>query len=105
LVVTQPRMPCFKLNVRFQRPDMVKRFMRIGRTGFYLAVLKEGHVGAGDPIDLVPTDEHAIGVAEVVTLYTADADSRELLQRAVRTAALPQAWRDHFRTRLWEADS
>jgi MOSC domain-containing protein YiiM len=105
LVVTQPRMPCFKLNVRFQRPDMVKRFMRSGRTGFYLAVLNEGHVGAGDPIDLVPTDEHAIGVAEVVTLYTADRDSRELLQRAVRTAALPQAWRDHFRTRLWEADS
>jgi MOSC domain-containing protein YiiM len=105
LVVTQPRMPCFKLNVRFQRPDMVKRFMRSGRSGFYLAVLKEGHVGAGDPIDLVPTDEHAISVAEVVTLYTADADSRELLQRAVRTAALPQAWRDYFRTRIWEADS
>ena len=62
-------------------------------------------VGAGDPIDLVPTDEHAISVAEVVTLYTADADSRELLQRAVRTAALPQAWRDYFRTRIWEADS
>jgi MOSC domain-containing protein YiiM len=105
LVVTQPRMPCFKLNVRFQRPNMVKRFMRSGRSGFYYAVLKEGHVGAGDPIDLVPTDEHAISVAEVVTLYTADADSRELLQRAVRTAALPQAWRDHFRTRIWEADS
>ena len=105
LVVTQPRMPCFKLNVRFQRPDMVKRFMRSGRTGFYLAVVKEGHVAAGDSLDLVPTDEHAISVAEVVTLYTADANSRELLQRAVRTAALPQAWRDHFRTRLWEADS
>lgn len=105
LVVTQPRMPCFKLNVRFQRPDMVKRFMRNGRTGFYLAVAKEGHVAAGDPLDLVPTDDHAISVAEVVTLYTADADSRQLLQRAVRTAALPQAWRDHFRTRIWEADS
>ena len=57
VVVTQPRMPCFKLNVRFQRPDMVKRFLRSGRTGFYLAVLKEGQVGAGDGIDLVPTDE------------------------------------------------
>jgi MOSC domain-containing protein YiiM len=65
LVVTQPRMPCFKLNVHFQRPDMVKRFMRAGRTGFYLAVVKEGHLGAGDPLDLVPTDEHAISVAEV----------------------------------------
>jgi MOSC domain-containing protein YiiM len=73
LVVTQPRMPCFKLNVHFQRPDMVKRFMPAGRTGFYLAVVKEGHLGAGDPLDLVPTDEHAISVAEVqpgVTTFT-----------------------------------
>lgn len=104
LVVTQPRMPCFKLNVRFQRPEMVKRFLRAHRTGFYLAVLREGHVGAGDPIDLVPTDAQAVSVAEVATLYTADAANRDLLQRAVRTAALPEGWRDHFRTRLWEAD-
>ena len=104
-VVTQPRLPCYKLNVRFQRPDMVKRFLRSGRTGFYLAVLKEGQVGAGDGIDLVPTDEQAISVAEVATLYTADAGNRDLLQRAVRTAALPQGWRDHFRTRLWDADA
>jgi MOSC domain-containing protein YiiM len=104
-VVTQPRLPCFKLNVRFQRPDMVKRFLRSGRTGFYLAVIKEGHVGADDPVDLVPTDAGAISVAEVVTLYAVDADNRDLMERALRTAALPQGWRDHFRTRLWEADA
>jgi MOSC domain-containing protein YiiM len=52
-----------------------------------------------------PVSGAVASVAEIVTLYTADADSRELLQRAVRTAALPQAWRDHFRTRIWEADS
>jgi MOSC domain-containing protein YiiM len=104
LVVTQPRMPCYKLGVRFQRADMVKRFLRSGRTGFYLAVMKEGNLGTGDIIARTPADERAITVAEVVTLYTADADSRELLQRAVTTAALPQAWRDHFQTRLWEAD-
>lgn len=105
LVVTQPRMPCFKLNVRFQRPDMVKRFLRSGRTGFYLAVLKEGQLGAGDPIDLVPTKEQAVSVADVATLYTADADNQDLLQRAVRTPGLPPGWRDHFRKRLWEADA
>jgi len=105
LVVTQPRMPCFKLNVRFQRPDMVKRFIRSGRTGFYLAVRKEGYMAAGDRIDLLPTNEQAISVAEVTTLYTADADNRDLLQRAVQTAALPHGWRDHFRSRLWEADA
>lgn len=105
LVVTQPRMPCVKLNVRFQRPDMVKRFLSSGRSGFYLAVLKEGHIAAGDALHLISTDEDAIGVADVVTLYSAHQNNRELLQRAVGTAALPQAWRDHFRNRLWEADS
>jgi len=104
-VVTQPRLPCFKLNVRFQRPDMVKRFLRSGRTGFYLAVVKEGHLGAGDSIELVPADARAISVAEVVTLYAVDADNRDLLERALRTPSLPQGWRDHFRTRLWEADT
>ena len=105
LVVTQPRMPCFKLGVRFDRPDMVKRFMRSGRTGFYLAVMKEGKVGAGDPVDLVPADAQAISVAEIVTLYTADAANQELLQRASQTVALPQGWRDYVLTRLWEADA
>src|SRR4051812_32925624 len=104
-VVTQPRLPCFKLNVRFQRPDMVKRFLRSGRTGFYLAVLREGEVAAGDWIDLIPTEEPAVTVADVAALYTADSDNRDLMERAVRTAGLPQNWRDHFRTRLWKAEA
>jgi MOSC domain-containing protein YiiM len=43
-VVTQPRMPCFKLGIRFNRSDIVKRFLQSGRSGFYFAVLKEGEV-------------------------------------------------------------
>jgi len=105
LVVTQPRMPCYKLGVRFRRADMVKRFLRSGRSGFYLAVAKEGTLSAGDAIVREPAAEPAITVADVVTLYTADADSRELLERAVKTVALPQAWREHFKQRLWDADS
>ena len=50
LIVTQPRMPCYKLNVRFGRKDIVKRFLRSGRSGFYLAVEREGEIGAGDSI-------------------------------------------------------
>ena len=100
LVVTQPRLPCYKLNARFQRPDMVKRFLRSRRTGFYLAVAKEGHLAAGDPVELVATDPSAIRVTEIVTLYTDKGNSGELLQRALATAALPQAWRDHLRLRL-----
>lgn len=105
LVVTQPRMPCYKLGIRFQRADMVKRFLRSGRTGFYLAVVKEGTLSAGDTVAREPAAEHAITVADVVTLYTADADSRELLERALMTVALPQGWRDHFQRRLCDADS
>jgi hypothetical protein len=65
---------------------------------------KEGDVGAGDPIDLVPTKEQAVSVAEIAALYTADRDNHDLLQLAVRPG-LPEGWRDHFRKRLWEADA
>jgi MOSC domain-containing protein YiiM len=98
-VVTQPRLPCYKLNIRFQRPDMVKRFLRSGRTGFYLRVLKEGYLTAGDGIEVVPTDRSAIGVAEVVTLYTSKDGDAELLQRALATPTLTASWRDYFRNR------
>jgi MOSC domain-containing protein YiiM len=65
-VVTEPRMPCYKLALRFGRPDMVKRFMKSGRTGFYLGVLKEGEIGAGDAIELVEADPQRMSVAAVV---------------------------------------
>ena len=95
-IVTQPRLPCYKLNVRFQRPDMVKRFLRSGRTGFYLAIIKEGELTAGDEIELVPTDHSAVTIPEVVTLYTSRKRDGALLQRAIATPALPASWREYF---------
>ena len=103
-IVTQPRMPCFKLGIRFNRPDMIKRFLRSGRTGFYLAVLREGDVAAGDAFDLVAQDDNHVTVADVVGLYTADAANQELLRRASELSALPETWRQYFRERLWEPD-
>ncbi len=103
-VVTQPRMPCFKLGIRFGRPDIVKRFLRSGRTGFYFAVLLEGEVGAGDSIELMAQAEGGLTVADVVNLYTVDAENQELLRRATQSSALPESWRDYFRKRLWEPD-
>jgi len=103
-VVTQPRMPCFKLGIRFDRPDMVKRFLRSGRTGFYFAVFREGYIAAGDPIELVAADDHKVSVADVVDLYAADAVNQDLLRRASELPALPAGWREHFRDRLWEPD-
>jgi len=105
LMVTQPRMPCFKLGLRFGRPDMVKRFLQSGRSGFYLAVLREGDVGAGDAVERVGSDEHTLSVAEIAALYTAETAAQDLLQRASQIAALPRGWRDHFRARLREADA
>ena len=104
-IVTQPRLPCFKLGIRFGRPEMVKRFLRSGRTGFYLAVLEEGLVTPGDSIELLARDEHGVTVADIVNLYTAGATNQDLLRRASALPALPTDWRDHFRKRLWNPDT
>jgi len=64
--VTDPRMPCYKLALRFNRPDMVKRFLKSGRTGFYLAVPMEGEIGAGDAIERVGDDPRGVSIAAVV---------------------------------------
>jgi MOSC domain-containing protein YiiM len=103
-VVTQPRMPCFKLGIRFNRPDIVKRFLQSGRTGFYFAVLKEGEVTAGDSIELIERDEHGVKVADIVNLYGRDARNQDLLHLASELPSLPKSWRDYFRTRLWNPD-
>ena len=104
-VATQPRMPCYKLGIRFGRPDIVKRFLQSGRTGFYFAVTLEGEVGAGDPIERIARADEGLTVADVVNLYTVDAENQELLRRATRSSILPEGWRDYFRKRLWDPDA
>jgi len=103
-LVTQPRMPCFKLGIKFGRPDILKHFLQSGRTGFYLSVVREGEVAAGDSIHLVARDGNAVTVADIVNLYTADSENQELLHRATELSALPESWRDYLRKRLWEPD-
>jgi MOSC domain-containing protein YiiM len=104
-LVTQPRMPCYKLGVRFGRDDMVKRFLGSGRTGFYLTVFREGAVARGDSIEFTRRSDHDVTVADIGTLYTHDADNQSLLRRAAELPALPDSWRDYFRKRLWEPDA
>jgi MOSC domain-containing protein YiiM len=99
-VVTQPRMPCYKLGVRFGDPEMVKRFHQSGRNGFYLAVTQEGRIGSGDAIELVARDPDRLTIADVVSLYVDPAGKGSLLERASRHPALPPGWRDWFRQRL-----
>lgn len=98
--VTQPRMPCSKLAARFGRADMVKIFLDSRRSGFYLAVAREGDIAAGDRIEIVARDERGLTVAQVAALYTDDEPERALLERAALHPILPQSWRERFRKRL-----
>ncbi len=103
VVVTQPRLPCYKLGVRFQSDDMVKRFLASGRSGFYFAVAREGQVGAGDEIKVIAREANAVPVSAITRLYIAKRYADEdvaLVQRALRVAALPESWKEYFRERL-----
>jgi MOSC domain-containing protein YiiM len=104
-MVTQPRMPCFKLGLRFNRRDMVKRFLESKRSGFYLAVIREGEVQTGEAIEFTEKQEAGVTITEIVNLYTVDSQNQELLRHATELPALPQAWKDYFRKRLWNADA
>jgi MOSC domain-containing protein YiiM len=96
VVITQPRIPCFKLNLKFQRDDMAKRFLASRRTGFYLRVLREGEVGAGDEIVRVHCDEQRVSIADMMKFYLRDPDSEKLRKAALRVESLSAAWRDEF---------
>lgn len=108
LVVTQPRLPCYKLGVRFEAEDMVRRFLASRRTGFYLAVSREGDVGAGDEITVIDRHPNAVPVSKITELYVAkEHDSKDIvwLSRALAVTALPESWKKHFRERLQNAES
>lgn len=100
LVVTQPRLPCFKLGIRFGRDDMVKRFLQSGRSGFYFAVVREGEIAAGDRLEIAARDAHGVTVSDMIALETADEPDRDLLRRALETPALPESWKRHLRKRF-----
>ncbi len=100
LVVTQPRLPCYKLGLKFGRDDMLKRFLQSGLTGFYFSVFKEGEVAAGDPIRLLHRDEHQVKVSDITRLYRQDKRNLNLLRRVVEVEELPQVWREYFQERI-----
>jgi MOSC domain-containing protein YiiM len=100
VVATQPRMPCYKLGVKFGRMDVVRRFLTSGRPGIYFKVLQEGELEAGDSIDLISKDENNITVKDIVRLYVKDTKDIESMQRAMRVRDLPIGWRYHFRQQI-----
>ena len=103
VTVTQPRLPCFKLGIRFDDGLMVKRFLASGRSGFYLSVKKSGEVGAGDEITVISRDPENVSIAEFNRLYVAEHCNRDdltTIERLTKIAALPEDWKAHFRERL-----
>ena len=98
LQVTQPRMPCYKLGIRFGRADMVKRFWQSERPGIYFSVVDEGDLAAGDAIEKVAHVPGSISVADVVALYKGTKQSPELMERALR-APLFGGWKEGLRER------
>jgi MOSC domain-containing protein YiiM len=103
VIVTQPRLPCYKLGIRFESGEMVKRFLDSGRTGFYMAVIREGEVGAGDEVTILGLDPNSIPLSEITRLYIAKEygveDARQV-RRFLTLEALPESWKDYFQEKL-----
>jgi MOSC domain-containing protein YiiM len=96
VIATQPRMPCYKLGVKFGRMDVLKKFLASGRSGIYFRVLEEGEVGAGDPIIQVKKDTNRVGVSDIVRLYASERENIKMMRRAIKVEALPEGWKDYF---------
>ena len=100
LMVTQPRMPCYKLALRFDRDDMIKRFLTSQRSGFYFSVIEEGEAQAGSKVEIMSRDPHRVAVVDIVRLYLRQAHDPELLHRAMNVSALPQNWKAELAARV-----
>jgi MOSC domain-containing protein YiiM len=100
VVVTEPRMPCYKLGIKFGRADIIKRFLASRRTGFYFAVTREGMVSAGDAIEFIGRDQREISVADITRLYAFEKNDLKGLRRAIGVEALPESWKGYFQHQL-----
>ncbi|MEP6945341.1 MAG: MOSC domain-containing protein [Acidobacteriota bacterium] len=100
-VVTQPRMPCYKLGIRFGRSDILRRFLKSRRSGFYLAVLKTGELEAGHEIEILERDVNRVSVDDIVRIYFEDKSDVETMRRALRLEVLPEGWKEAFRVRMF----
>ena len=100
VMATEPRMPCYKLGIKFGRADIIKRFLANRRTGFYFAVVRGGMVAAGDPIELIARAQQEISVADITRLYAFEKSDLEGLRRAIGVEALPESWKGYFQRQV-----
>lgn len=104
VIATQPRMPCYKLGVKFGRMDVLKKFLASGRSGIYFKVLEEGEVGTGDPIIQIKKDINRVGISDIVRLYASGRENIKLMRRAVKVESLPDGWKDYFYEQIRRVD-
>ena len=99
--VSQPRLPCYKLGIAIGRPDFPKTFQRSRRTGFYLRVLEEGIIAAGDAIRQFKTADHEpVTVDEMVRIISARRPKSEDVTRALKLGALSEGWKRQLTEKL-----
>jgi ferredoxin-NADP reductase/MOSC domain-containing protein YiiM len=98
--VTQPRVTCFRVGIRLDEPRMASLLVSHGRPGFYLRVLQEGEVGAGDEVEKVMEGPERMTVAQVNALLYLPGHRPEDLQRALRIPALSPGWKNSFEALL-----
>jgi MOSC domain-containing protein YiiM len=94
--VTQPRMPCYKLGIRFGRDDMVKRFLASGHSGVYFSVVEEGFVDVGEVIEKLSSAPDGISISDVNRAHAYSRDNLELVRRIVKAQILPRALHQDF---------
>jgi MOSC domain-containing protein YiiM len=100
LMVTQPRLPCYKLGLKFGRDDILKRFLESNRSGIYFSVVEEGMINAGDSIEPLHAEPHRIRVADVNRAYVNARENVLVMRRALRVKALPSGFRSYFQEQL-----
>ena len=100
IMVRQTRTPCYKLGIKFQREDILARFLESGRSGFYFSVEKEGTVATEDSFQVLTREPDALTIEEMNQVLVRDRYNRTLLDKALATEALPGHWREYFSERL-----
>ncbi|HEY7569737.1 MAG TPA: MOSC domain-containing protein [Nitrososphaeraceae archaeon] len=100
LIATQPRMPCYKLGIKFGRTDIIRKFLKSRRPGIYFKVLREGEVGEGDEIKLFSRNTKNVTISDIVRLYVEDKNDVETMKRAISVESLPKGWKHHFQEQI-----
>jgi MOSC domain-containing protein YiiM len=105
VMVRQPRIPCYKLAAKFQRDDILERFLLNGRSGFYFSVEQEGLVEVGNAFELLDRNADGITISEMNRLFVREKYNQDLLRKGIQTAALPEDWREYFSERLRQPEA